>query len=369
MINSIYSPTGPAMAWAIDLLSLPKCCLLVAVDLFSRFIVAIPLHKEATSEHLWDLFSIHIMGVHGRPRVVIADNAPNISGNSIQQLCAMLSIELRTTPSYSPRSNLTELANKHILLALRLYHANYNIPYNQWKVSLPSILSGINFAPFAGILGTKHGISPAKLFYVNRDSLDPSKQGDMPYLGHVYKDYHAYVKHHIDAPVLILGLAPGLRGANATGRPFTGDFAGQVLYDALLACGLADGPYNAHKDDGLTLRQVRVSNAVRCVPPQNKPTSTEIATCRPFLSQELSQMKNLRLILSLGRISHETCLRHFGLKLSSYPFSHNSLHTLPSGIKLLSSYHCSRYNIQTKRLSQDMFLAVCLRLKQEAGLI
>lgn len=173
----------------------------------------------------------------------------------------------------------------------------------------------------------------------------------------------------IDAPVLILGLAPGLRGANATGRPFTGDFAGQVLYDALLACGLADGPYNAHKDDGLTLRQVRVSNAVRCVPPQNKPTSTEIATCRPFLSQELSQMKNLRLILSLGRISHETCLRHFGLKLSSYPFSHNSLHTLPSGIKLLSSYHCSRYNIQTGRLSQDMFLAVCLRLKQEAGLI
>ena len=172
----------------------------------------------------------------------------------------------------------------------------------------------------------------------------------------------------IDAPVLILGLAPGLRGANATGRPFTGDFAGQVLYEALLSCGLADGPYKAHKNDGLSLRDVRVSNAVRCVPPQNKPTPAEIATCRPFLSQELSQMKNLRLILSLGRISHETCLRHFGLKLSSYPFSHNRLHILPSGIKLLSSYHCSRYNIQTKRLSQEMFLEVCMRLKDEAKL-
>ena len=198
MINSIYSPTGPAMAWAIDLLSLPKGCLLVAVDLFSRFIVTIPLHKEATSEHLWELFSTHILGVHGRPRVVIADNASNISGNSIQQLCAMLSIELRTTPAYSPRSNLTELANKHILLALRLYHANYKIPYNHWRVSLPSIVSGINFAPFAGTLGTKYGLSPAKLFYVNRDSLDPSIQGDMPFLRHIYKDYHAFVRHHID---------------------------------------------------------------------------------------------------------------------------------------------------------------------------
>ena len=172
----------------------------------------------------------------------------------------------------------------------------------------------------------------------------------------------------INSGVLVLGLAPGLRGANATGRPFTGDFAGQVLYEALLLCGLADGPYKAHKNDGLTLRDVRVSNAVRCVPPQNKPTSAEIATCRPFLSKELSQMKNLRLILSLGRISHETCLRHFGLKLLSYPFSHNSLHILPSGIKLLSSYHCSRYNIQTKRLSKEMFLEVCMRLKDEAKL-
>ena len=198
MIKSIYSPTGPAMAWAIDLLSLPKGCLLVAVDLFSRFIIALPLHKDATSEHLWELFATHILGVHGRPRVVIADNASNISGNSIQQVCAMLSIELRTTPSYSPRSNLTELANKHILLALRLYHANYKIPYNKWRISLPSVVAGINFAPFAGPLGTNHGLSPAKLFYVNRDTLDPSIQGDMPYLGHVYKDYHAYVKHHID---------------------------------------------------------------------------------------------------------------------------------------------------------------------------
>ena len=198
MINSVYNPTGPGAAWAIDLLSLPKGCLLVNVDLFSRFTIAIPLYKEATSEHLWELFSTHILGVHGRPRVVIADNAPNISGNAIKQLCAMLSIELRTTPAYSPRSNLTELANKHILLALRLYHANYRIPYNKWRISLPSIVSGMNFSPFSGPLGREYGLSPAKLFFVNRDTLDPARQADMPYLEHIYKDYHAHVKHSID---------------------------------------------------------------------------------------------------------------------------------------------------------------------------
>ncbi len=171
-----------------------------------------------------------------------------------------------------------------------------------------------------------------------------------------------------DAVALILGLAPGLKGANASGRPFTGDFAGQVLFNALLACGLAEGRYQASKNDGLALKNIRISNAVRCVPPQNKPTAAEISACRPYLSHELSNMENLRLILCLGRISHETCLRHFKLKLSSYPFVHNRLYTLPSDIKLLSSYHCSRYNIQTKRLSFEMFQEICTRLKIEAGL-
>ena len=167
----------------------------------------------------------------------------------------------------------------------------------------------------------------------------------------------------IDASILILGLAPGLRGANATGRPFTGDFAGKVLYDALLEIGLASGDYQAHAQDSLHLHHIRIANAVRCVPPQNKPIAAEIAMCRPYLSDEIAAMNKLRAIFVLGRIAHETVLRHFGLKLADYPFAHDQELALPNGLVLISSYHCSRYNVQTNRLSIEMFGAVCQRLK------
>jgi len=167
----------------------------------------------------------------------------------------------------------------------------------------------------------------------------------------------------IDASILILGLAPGLRGANATGRPFTGDFAGKVLYDALLEIGLASGDYQAHAQDSLHLHHIRIANAVRCVPPQNKPIAAEIAMCRPYLSDEIAAMNKLRAIFVLGRIAHETVLRHFGLKLADYPFAHDQELALPNGLVLISSYHCSRYNVQTNRLTIEMFGAVCQRLK------
>ena len=167
----------------------------------------------------------------------------------------------------------------------------------------------------------------------------------------------------IDASILILGLAPGLRGANATGRPFTGDFAGKVLYDALLEIGLASGDYQADTKDSLTLNQIRIANAVRCVPPKNKPVAAEIAMCRPYLSDEIAAMKKLEAIFVLGRIAHETILRHFDLKLSDYPFAHNQETLLPNGLMLISSYHCSRYNVQTNRLTIEMFRDVCQRLK------
>ncbi|MGB1959518.1 MAG: uracil-DNA glycosylase [Candidatus Puniceispirillaceae bacterium] len=166
----------------------------------------------------------------------------------------------------------------------------------------------------------------------------------------------------IEASILILGLAPGLRGANATGRPFTGDFAGKVLYDALTKIGLASGNYAAHANDGLVLRHVRIANAVRCVPPQNKPVAAEIAMCRPYLSPEIAAMTGLKAIFVLGRIAHETVLRHFGLKLADYPFSHDQALELPNGLQLISSYHCSRYNVQTNRLTTQMFDKVCARL-------
>lgn len=171
----------------------------------------------------------------------------------------------------------------------------------------------------------------------------------------------------IDARLLVLGLAPGLKGANATGRPFTGDFAGDTLYDALVRHGFATGRYDKRPDDGLTLHDCRIANAVRCVPPKNKPTPKEIATCRPFLERELASMTALSAILCLGRIAHETALRTFGYKLKDHPFAHGARHdvALPDGraVTLVDSYHCSRYNTNTGRLTVPMFDAVFETLK------
>lgn len=157
---------------------------------------------------------------------------------------------------------------------------------------------------------------------------------------------------------LVVGLAPGLRGANRTGRPFTGDFAGDLLYGALLETGLASGAYQARPDDGLTLHDCRIVNAVRCVPPENKPTPKEITTCRRFLVDELGPGPNPRVILALGRIAHEAVLRALGLRLAAHPFGHGAVHALPDGRRLFDSYHCSRYNQNTRRLTPEMFRAV-----------
>jgi len=186
---------------------------------------------------------------------------------------------------------------------------------------------------------------------------------------------------NLAAKLLIVGLAPGLQGANATGRPFTGDYAGDVLYAALLKTGFAQGGYESPRGlqisgtykDGLALVDCRITNAVRCVPPENKPEPKEIKQCNGFLKQEIASMQNLKVILSLGLISHNAVLKALGLKASSYKFEHGAVHRIDANaakdlkfprqaqddsLLLLNSYHCSRYNINTGRLTQAMFEAV-----------
>ena len=158
-----------------------------------------------------------------------------------------------------------------------------------------------------------------------------------------------------DAALLIVGLAPGLKGANFSGRPFTGDYAGDLLYATLLKFGFAHGEYKARPDDGLQLINTRITNAVKCVPPENKPTGLETTTCLKYLEQEIAAMPNLKVILSLGLISHKAVLKTFGEKLSAYKFAHGAVHKLNNGYILIDSYHCSRYNTQTRRLNTQMF--------------
>jgi len=170
-----------------------------------------------------------------------------------------------------------------------------------------------------------------------------------------------------DARLAIIGLAPGLKGANATGRPFTGDFAGDLLYQTLMDFGFATGVYRARADDGMTLVDCAIINAVRCVPPQNKPTPGEIAACRPFLSADLSAMPRLRILVALGRIAHESLLRVLQAKLAAHPFAHGAEHRLKAfgrDIILLDSYHCSRYNTNTGVLTRPMFRNVFARARQ-----
>lgn len=160
-----------------------------------------------------------------------------------------------------------------------------------------------------------------------------------------------------DARLLIVGLAPGLRGANRTGRPFTGDYAGDLLYATLKEYGFARGQFEARIDDTLELIDTRISNGVRCVPPENKPVPAEINNCRTFLSATIDEMPNLRAIVALGRIAHETTVRALGGKLSAAPFSHGARSEL-RGFALFDSYHCSRYNTNTGVLTPEMFRAV-----------
>jgi uracil-DNA glycosylase family 4 len=165
-----------------------------------------------------------------------------------------------------------------------------------------------------------------------------------------------------EARLLIVGLAPGLQGANRTGRPFTGDYAGVLLYETLLHYKFARGSYGAHPDDRLTLADCRITNAVRCVPPENKPTPAEIATCRDFLKVAIAEMNNLRAILALGRVAHDSVLTALTVKKSAAPFKHSGRHKL-DGVTLFSSYHCSRYNTNTAVLTPEMFRKVFANLR------
>jgi uracil-DNA glycosylase family 4 len=164
-----------------------------------------------------------------------------------------------------------------------------------------------------------------------------------------------------DARLLLVGMAPGVSGANRTGRPFTGDHAGILLYHTLIKYGFADGTYLADPTDGLALRDCRITNAARCVPPQNKLTGAEIATCNPFLAQELGS-PHLRAVLAIGGDAHGAILRALGLKASSVKFVHGAVYTLPTGLLLADTYHVSRYNTSTRRLTTEMFESVIANL-------
>lgn len=166
--------------------------------------------------------------------------------------------------------------------------------------------------------------------------------------------------------LLIVGLAPGLHGANRTGRPFTGDYAGVLLYETLHEFGYANRPVSVAADDGLKLKHCRITNAVKCVPPENKPETTEIARCNKFLKSELHELPEGSAILALGLVAHKAVLKALGQKLKTYPFSHGAVHELPNR-RLYDSYHCSRYNTQTNRLTPAMFKAVFSRIREDAA--
>ncbi len=170
-----------------------------------------------------------------------------------------------------------------------------------------------------------------------------------------------------DARLLIVGLAPGLQGANRTGRPFTGDYAGDLLYATLKKHGLARGEYDARADDGFTLIDCAITNAVRCVPPENKPSPAEIKSCRHFLAVQIAQMPNLKAVLTLGRVAFDSVVTALSLPKKAHPFSHGAVHKTEK-LTLIASYHCSRYNTNTGVLTADMFEQAVAAAKEAAGL-
>ncbi len=182
-----------------------------------------------------------------------------------------------------------------------------------------------------------------------------------------YPDWHnaPVPSFGADAPrLLIIGLAPGMKGANCTGRPFTGDYAGDLLYQTMIEFGFAEGIYKARPDDGLQLKDAMITNAVRCLPPQNKPTGAEIKTCRPYLLSTLDANPSIKAVLALGRIAHETFLSALDQRRASFAFAHGARHELPgTGLTLFDSYHCSRYNTNTGRLTEEMFHSVFRQIR------
>ncbi len=181
-----------------------------------------------------------------------------------------------------------------------------------------------------------------------------------------YPSYHARPVAPFgdsEARLLVVGLAPGLHGANATGRPFTQDYAGLLLYEALFQFGFSNKPTSEFLHDGLVLNNVRITNAVKCLPPQNKPTGAEMTQCNHFLAAELKTLPEKAVILALGTVAHNAVLKAYQLKATLFPFAHNVQHTLPNGAILVDSYHTSRYNVQTKRLTSEMFTEVFRRIE------
>ena len=193
------------------------------------------------------------------------------------------------------------------------------------------------------------------------------------HLAHVRERFSGYHARPVapfgdrDACLLIVGLAPGMHGANRSGRPFTGDFAGILLYKTLHKHGFANQPEALRRDDGLALHNCRITNAVKCLPPENKPTTDEIRACNRFLRTELERLPPKAVILALGLVAHKAVLQAFKLKQSGYAFVHGALHKLPNGLRLLDSYHCSRYNTQTGRLTESMFNQVVARARKLLG--
>ena len=171
--------------------------------------------------------------------------------------------------------------------------------------------------------------------------------------------------------LLVVGLAPGMHGANRTGRPFTGDYAGILLYETLHAFGFASRPASTGRRDGLKLAGCRITNAVKCLPPENKPTPAEVARCNPYLAEEIAALREEAAILALGRIAHDAVLMAVKVRRSAFPFGHGARHDLPRGLVLFDSYHCSRYNTQTRRLTKKMFREVVAniakRLSETSG--
>lgn len=181
-----------------------------------------------------------------------------------------------------------------------------------------------------------------------------------------YPDYYAgpVPPFGDDNPgLLIVGLAPGMHGANRTGRPFTGDYAGILLYRTLHRFGFANQPQSVCTGDGLKLKGCRITNAVKCLPPQNKPETSEIKLCNSYLKREMEALDKNSAVLALGRVAHQAVLLAQGLKPKDYPFAHAAAHVLPNGMRLYDSYHCSRYNTQTKRLTEEMFEAVFAQIR------
>ncbi len=182
-----------------------------------------------------------------------------------------------------------------------------------------------------------------------------------------HPDYHAGPVAAFgaeQAQLLIVGLAPGMHGANASGRPFTGDDSGLLLYQTLYDVGFCTKPVSESANDGLKLSNCRITNAVKCLPPQNKPTTDEVKTCSRFLKYELDELNSGAVVLALGAIAHNAILRTLGLKLGQYKFGHQHEYALPDGLWLLDSYHCSRYNTQTGRLTEEMFQQVFVRARE-----